>query len=252
MTRSGDELKPPFIWAHRGASANAPENTLAAFAAALEAGADGIELDIQLTRDGVPVVLHDDSLDRTTDLRGALRRQALREVCGADAGSWFAPSFAGEKIPLLKEVLDWAGRRLRLNLELKDPAAARPVLDLLCLYPQVAVIVSSFNRRLLRQLRSLDADLSLAVLSDSRLWRLALTEAVRLGAESFNPRVDLVGPRLLAACHRRGLAVVPWTVDGADRVRRMQRLGVDGLFCNDPLAARRSLQRWPGGIFERN
>lgn len=220
----------------------APENTLAAFKAALDVGADGIELDIQLTRDGVPVVLHDDRLDRTTSLRGQLCRFRLRDLRLADAGSWFDSRFAGEPVPTLEEVLVWVGDRLRLNLELKDPATARPVLDLVRRYPTVRIVVSSFNRRLLRQLRALDSGLPLAVLTDQRFWRPALADACRLKAESLNPRVDLVGPSLLAACRRRGLSIVPWTVDGPRLVRRMARFGVDGLFSNDPAATRRMLR----------
>jgi len=231
-----------FIWAHRGASARSPENTLAAFFAALEDGADGIELDIQLTRDGVPVVLHDATLDRTTDGRGRLNRWLLRDLRRLDAGSWFDDRFAGEPVPLLEEVLSLFGGRLRLNLELKDGAAARPVLDLVRRFPRAEVVLSSFNRRLLRQLRQHDAGLPLAVLTDQRFWRPALAAARRLGAESLNPRVSLVGPALVAACRRRGLAVVPWTVDGDGPLRRMRRFGVDGLFCNDPAAARRGLR----------
>jgi len=218
---------------------------MAAFAAAVADGADGIELDIQLSRDGVPVVLHDDTLDRTTDGRGQLRQQPLRELRRLDAGFWFHPGFAGEQLPTLEEVLAWAGERVRLNLELKEGRSAQPVLELLKKFPRVRVVVSSFNRRLLRRLRQMKDDLPVAVLSDSRFWFPALHEAVRLRAESFNPRADLVGPRLMAACQRHGIKVVPWTVDGAAAIRRMQRFRVDGMFSNDPAATLQLLGRKP-------
>src|SRR6056297_841327 len=94
-----------FIWAHRGASAVAPENTLAAFTAALQAGADGIELDVHLTRDGVPVVMHDETVDRTTNGSGRIRDLSHAEIDDLDAGSWFGPRWRGEKIPTLEKVL---------------------------------------------------------------------------------------------------------------------------------------------------
>lgn len=214
---------------------------MAAFDAALDAGADGIELDIQLTRDGVPIVLHDTTLDRTTNGCGSVRSLRLSQVRQSDAGLWFDPPFPGEQVPTLQEVLHWAGSSLRLNLELKDSAAAGAVLDLLGMYPQVDVLLSSFNRRLLFRIRQAAPAQPLAVLVDQRFWRLALGDARLLAAESFNPAAGLYGPSLAAACRRLGLKVYPWTVDDPAQARRLVRLGASGLFSNDPAAMRRAL-----------
>jgi glycerophosphoryl diester phosphodiesterase len=138
-------MKRFFVWAHRGASALAPENTLAAFRAAEAGGADGLELDVQLSRDGVPVVLHDATVDRTSDGRGAVAELTLTELRRLDVGTWFAPAFAGERLPTLEEVLAWGGRRLRFNIEIKDAAAGQAVLQQVRCHPRTAVLVSSFD-----------------------------------------------------------------------------------------------------------
>ncbi len=226
--------KPFFVWAHRGASAVAPENTLAAFAEAETAGADGIELDIHLCRDGIPVVIHDDDVERTTNGRGQVARLSLAELRRLDAGSWFSPRFAGEPIPTLEEVLSWAGDRLRLNLEIKDYRAGAAIVELLRRFPDARVLVSSFNHRLLADLRRADAALPLGFLVDSRFWRGAVRRAKAAQAESLHPRQDLVDRVLLSACRRQGLAVYSWTVDDPQRTRALERLGVDGIFTNDP------------------
>lgn len=223
-----------FIWAHRGASGSAPENTLAAFRAAEEAGADGIELDVHLSREGVPVVIHDDSVDRTTDGRGAVRRLSLRELRSLDAGHWFSPAFAGERIPTLEEVLRWAGERLRLNIEVKSSRAGEAVLAEIEAFPRARVLLSSFDHELLEHLRLLAPDLPLAFLCDSRFWRRPLRRATDCGAESFHPRADRVCRAMTIACRRCGLEVFPWTVNEMSRLRSLRRLGVDGIFTDDP------------------
>lgn len=224
-----------FVWAHRGASAVAPENTLAAFAAAEAAGADGIELDVHLSRDGVPVIIHDDTVDRTTSGRGEVGRLRLDELRSLDAGSWFSPSFAGEPIPTLEEVLHWAEGRLRLNLEIKDYLAGQIVLELLSHYPNDRILVSSFDHRVLESLRRVDPELPLGFLVDSMFWRRAVRRAVAAGAVCLNPRHDLVSRPMLATCRHYGLKVYPWTVDALKRIDGLARLGVDGIFTNDPL-----------------
>ncbi len=232
----------PFIWAHRGASGRAPENTLAAFAAAESDGADGIELDVHLSRDGVPVVIHDETLDRTTDGQGPVGRHSLAELQRLDAGSWFAPAFAGEPLPALAAVCGWAEDRLRINIEIKTAAAGRSVLAILKDFPRCRVLISSFDHPLLATLRSCEPRLPLGFLSDSRFWRGGVARAVSSGAESFHPRQDRTSRPLVAACHRQGLAVYPWTVDPPERARALLSLGIDGFFTNQPQSLRQSLR----------
>lgn len=184
--------------------------------------------------DGVPVVLHDETLDRTSDGRGPVTERALEHIKSLDAGSWFGSAFAGEKIPTLQEVLQWSGSRLRINIEIKDSAAAQAVLGLSRTHPQVSIVVSSFDHDLLDQLRRRAPQLPLAFLWEQSDWAAAVERAAACAAESFNPRFDFLSIELVAACHRRGLAVYPWTVDTFTRLERCWRLEVDGVFCNDP------------------
>src|SRR5690625_6609337 len=115
----------PLIIAHRGASGNAPENTLAAFQLAVEEGADGIELDVHLSKDGELVVIHDDTLDRTTNGTGRVQDKDLDELKTYDAGSWFDSKFASERIPLLQEVIDILPDDVFLNVEIKNSPTVR-------------------------------------------------------------------------------------------------------------------------------
>jgi glycerophosphoryl diester phosphodiesterase len=235
-----------FIWAHRGASGRAPENTMAAFRAAEEDGAQGIELDLHLSRDGVPVVIHDEVVQRTTDGHGPVARLTLRQLLRLDAGRWFAPAFAGERIPTLQEVLAWAGDRLRLNLEIKSAEAAQAVQLALADYPHCRVLVSSFDHQVLEKLHAASPGLPLAFLLDSRLWRRPLARATACRAESLHPRHDLLGHAMVNCCHQQGLKVIPWTVDQLPDLRKMRRLGADGLFSNHP----RQIRQWLASVQE--
>jgi glycerophosphoryl diester phosphodiesterase len=233
---------PDFLlWAHRGASTDAPENTLAAFVLAERQGADGIELDVQLSRDGVPLILHDETLDRTTNGQGRADRLNWSELRGLDAGRWFGSEFAGERLPSLAEVLEWADDRLLLNLEVKDSAAVDALLTTLKQFPQARVLISSFDHKLLAALRSVAPDLRLGFLNDSRFWRRALQRATRARAVSFHPRVDQVSRPLLAACQTANVVVYPWTVNTAAVAHRLRGLGVAGVFSNRPGLLRREL-----------
>lgn len=224
----------PFLWAHRGASCCAPENTLAAFAAAVASGANGIELDIHLSRDGIPVVIHDETLERTTDGCGAVAKMTLPQLQQLDAGSWFSPVFAGELIPTLEEVLNAFAGQLRLNLELKEFRAGMAVLELLQHYPGADIVVSSFDCELLKRIRAVDDNVPLAVLFDFGRWRHAFKVAKDLSASSFHPAAHQVNRPMIYACIQEGIAVSVWTVDDVSVARSLIRAGVTGLFTNDP------------------
>jgi len=231
-----------FIWAHRGASARAPENTLSAFRAAEAAGADGIELDVHLSRDGVLVVIHDDRVDRTTNGSGAvadLTASALQEL---DAGSWFSPEFRGERVPTLADVFAWAGDRSRINVEIKTAAAGEAVLELLRHFPGTRVLISSFDAALLEDLRRRDSCLPLAFLVDKKPWQPLLDRAAASGAEAFHPKRNLVTPHLIAACRKVGMAVNVWTVADPSEANRLRNMGVMGVFANDPERLRAGLE----------
>lgn len=231
-------MDQPFLWAHRGASCEAPENTLAAFSLAVEFGVDGLELDIHISRDGVPVVIHDETLERTTNGCGPVSGATLQQLQQLDAGGWFSPDFAGEPLPTLEAVLESFGGRLCLNLELKEFGAGVAVLELLERFPNADIVVSSFDLVLLKRLRLLDEALPLAVLFGAGNWRHAILVAKDLSASAFHPADTLVNRTMVAACKRLELPVSVWTVDRPSYARSLLRQGVSGLFTNDPAALR--------------
>jgi glycerophosphoryl diester phosphodiesterase len=237
----------PLVIAHRGAARSAPENTLAAFRKAAELGADGIELDAKLTRDGVAVCHHDRRLERTTDGAGRVLDQPWERVRRLDAGSHFSPAFAGEPIPRLADVLEELGRRLLVNVELTNygsPADALPeiVVDLVArMRLEARVLLSSFNTIALRRCARLRPRLPLGLLlrrDQGPLRRIAFPllaphEAIHLGD-------DLVNAAGVRRFLQRGLRVHVWTVNTAERVRLLIRLGVNAVITDEPEMALRA------------
>lgn len=240
--------------AHRGASASAPENTLAAFAEAVRLGVDAIELDVHLSADGVPVVIHDETVDRTTDGRGAVASLPYATLKRLDAGSWFAPRFRGERIPSLDDTLDWAFGRTGLNIEMKAKTAdggrrARglaPVglADLQALAGAVARSLKRVRFRGLLLLSSFDPRaliLAREALPRARLGLLASRSARdlerlhrRVGLFALHAHSRLASSRLIRKVHARGLAVLVWPVNGIASMRRFLARGADGLMTDDP------------------
>lgn len=159
------------IFAHRGSAGTHPENTMLSFEAALKAGAEGIEFDVQLTKDDIPVVIHDETVNRSTNAYGWVKDFTYEELKSFDAGSWFAPSFQGVTIPSLEELFRWAVHTpLILNVELKSgvihyPGMEKIVIDLITKYQlKDSVIISSFNHYSLVECHRLDPEMETAFL----------------------------------------------------------------------------------------
>lgn len=246
----------PLVVAHRGASAYAPENTMAAFRAAMALGADMIELDVHPTADRRLAVIHDESIDRTCDGRGFVREMRLAEIQSFDAGRWWGPGFAGERVPSLDEVLALARGRVQVNVEVKPPRDGwKPgAVEDLVVGPLVAaldgtgtrgeVVVSSFDAGVLRALRRAARHLALGVLVEARVEgpagfrpeRLAphLHLAAEIGAYSLHSYWRFTGRRMVRAAHEAGLRVFPWTVNREADLRRVVALGVDGIITDRP------------------
>ncbi len=235
----------PRVIAHRGFSGVAPENTLAAVRRAIEVGADMVEIDVGLTRDGHVVVLHDATLERTTDGRGPLAEATLAQVRRLDAGSWFAPEFAGEKVPTLAEVLDLARGRILVNVEIKSEAVtdeaeggiADKVLGLVRERDMLdRVIVSSFDPRALVHVRRLDAEAKTASLYNDDLHRgmSPIEIMTAAGSQAFNVSRRKVGPEIVRETHRYGRPVAVYTINDEARMRRLIAMGVDALFTDRP------------------
>lgn len=247
----------PLVIGHRGDRAHRPENTLVAFAAAEAAGADMVELDVTVSRDGHLVVIHDDTLERTTDGRGPVCDRTLAELGRLDAGGRFDPRFAGEPLPTLEAVLRAVAGRVAVNIEIKattaqgpvDPAIVDDVVALVRrLGVEAAVIVSSFDPALLERTRRLAPALALAVLVEFPAdLPAALDHCRRLDAAALHPERTLVTADLVAAVHADGRRLFPWTVNDADEIRRLLGIGVDGVITDDPSTARAVVDR---GEFE--
>lgn len=242
----------PLVIAHRGARDVAPENTLAAFRAALEAGADGIELDVTRCATGEIVVIHDDTVDRTTDGHGRVAEMpfgALREL---DAGRWFNEAFRGERIPLLEEVLDLVGGKLRINIEIKgkdwrDTGIEAEIAETIRRRGLTSsIIISSFNPWALRRMRRAAADVRLGFLYAAPKTGLDLAPffAPRfLGAEALHPHLALVDDTYVARAQRLGLRINVWTVNALEDIMRMVALGVDGIITDHPALVRDMLSK---------
>ena len=220
--------------AHRGASGRFPENTLCAFTAAIAAGAQMCELDVQLTSDGAVVVIHDETVDRTTDGRGAVRAMSLAELRRLDAGIRFGREFTGERIPTLEEVMALTDGRCGLNIEIKSAGVERRVCELIAQPRTLATtMISSFDWDALAVVRHLQPRLRVGLLASQWPARL-VGAAFDLKADSINPRADIVTEDLCIAAHERNLSVYTWTVDEPGEMRRLIAFGVDGIMTNFP------------------
>ena len=234
----------PLRIAHRGASGVglAPENTMAAFERAIQVGVDAVELDVRATRDGALVVLHDATLDRTTDREGPVAELSLEQVRQADAGAWFGREFVGQRVPVLADVLDLLRHRATVVLEIKADHLAEHVLrvvDDLVFGDQI--ILQSFSRETVRRLNAIDPSVPKALLvgklptSPSRIRaRRLVRDVLTLGANVLNIWHAALTPPFFEEMRKRGLTVWTWTVDEEVVLRDVIQMGVQGVVTNYP------------------
>ena len=229
------------VIAHRGFSSAAPENTIAAVRAAIEIGADMVEIDVTLTADGHIIVIHDETLDRTTNGGGLVSDFSLTALQQLDAGSWFAPRFAGERIPTLDTVLDEVEGRILLNVEIKSESVDRGAV------PKVAssirkrgmieqVVVSSFSPTALEQMHSEAPEIRTAVLYNTKFHQgLDAVEIVTdLGAAVFNIKRQRLTKKMMRRCREHDVPVGIYTVNKPRRMRRLVKKGVNAIFTDHP------------------
>jgi len=243
----------PIILGHRGASAEAPENTLAAFRLAIEQGADGVELDVWRCGSGEVVVHHDPDTARTGGVARLVSSTPWAELRRLDVGSWKGERFAGERIPLLAEVLDALPSAV-VNVELKssgwpDLALARRVTEILRdAGAEERCLVSSFDYVLLASFRLAARGVGTGILfAAGPRWRWRVEAGLRaLAPRAVHPQAVLATAARVERWHARGLEVNVWTVDEAEEVTRLAALGVAGLITNRPAAARAALRRAGG------
>ncbi|WP_279041701.1 glycerophosphodiester phosphodiesterase [Brevibacillus borstelensis] len=230
--------------AHRGASGYAPENTMAAFRKAVKMKADYIEIDVQVTKDGQMVVIHDNTVDRTTDGTGKVKDLTFEEIRELDAGSYFDPEFAGEQIPTFEEVLDEFRGKTGILIELKSPE----------LYPGVEemvadalrernmdkpannkIIVQSFNFDSMKTFHELLPDIPVGVLTNKpeQLTDEMLDEFATY-ADYVNPSLKMFSPELLERVRERGMKMSVWTVRKPEEAEPLLDAGVDGIITDYP------------------
>lgn len=223
------------VTAHRGASGLMPENTLGAIALAMEFGADYAEIDVHLTRDGEVVLLHDDSLSRTTNGRGKIWEYTLRELSRLDAGSWYAPQFGNERIPTLREVIRLVEDKMKLDIEIKANARQkelpRKVVEILQeLDFRDQCVVTSFDREVLRTIRELDGDIALGLISSVGIP----TNVHDTCFDWFVGHAFFVDAEVVTHLHAAGKQIHVWTVNRPMQMRRFIRMGVDGIITDRP------------------
>jgi glycerophosphoryl diester phosphodiesterase len=239
--------KPPWIISHRGYSAQYPENTLAAFEAAIAAGAIMIELDVMLSRDRKVVVIHDENLDRTTNGYGAVADRTLAQLKQLDAGSWFHARFADQHLPELSEVLDLVKDKIYLNIEIKSQAyephhpvdaVETQVVELLRQKNLVGgSMISSFNPHVLEQVASMPQAPVIAFISKKPAYKSTVKLCTQLNVFSWHPDSKVVTSKQVNLMHAEGIRVFPYNVETLEDYIRVRHMKVDGVITNDPVMA---------------
>jgi glycerophosphoryl diester phosphodiesterase len=226
------------VIAHRGASGHAPENTLAAFRKAVGLGASFIETDLQLSRDSRFVAIHDDTVNRTTNGQGVVHDLTLADLRRLDAGSWFGSEYAGERIPTIEEILEFAKKNdVVFYLELK-PAGSwggeHALIGALRESGEIQrTVVISFDAAILEAVRKIEPTLMTGLLYDGQLEK-PIEKALEVGARQVVVRGDLVTPWMLSDARKKDLQIVCWTVNHPAHMRLLMAAGVDGIMSDYP------------------
>ena len=224
------------VIAHRGASSYAPENTLAAFDLALQMGARHIELDVHSTSDDRIVVIHDENVERTTNGTGPVASHTLSALKALDAGSWFAPRFAGERIPTLDEVFERYGGQAHIHTEIKGHSSdlAKRTVDLIRRNGMAGqVTITSFQRARLEETRAYAPELPTGWLV-AEITDAVIAQARAMGLTQLCPRANTVTPELVDRLRRAGFIVRAWGVTDENLMRVVVKGGADGMTVNFP------------------
>lgn len=230
----------PLIFGHRGAKAYAPMNTIPSFELALEQGADGIELDVRLTRDGAMVIMHDDTVNATTDGEGHVRDLTLAEIQALDAGAWFSEAFRGTRVPTLDEVFEAIGKRTRINVEIKAESIRGEGIE-----SQVAnairrhglersMIISSFNPLTLRRFRRAIPEVLIGFLYSPETPPFVPHLLIGLPHEAKNPYFEMIDAAYMKWAKAAGYRVNTWTVNDPARAVQLCDLGIDCIITDAP------------------
>ena len=246
--------QPPFTSAHRGHSTAAPENTLAALEAAWRASATVAEIDVRMTRDGELLLLHDRTLDRTSNGHGPVSAQTLAELGSVDAGSWFGPAFAGEPVPHFADVLDWARDKIGLLVELKnfperDPRYIPRVIEVFrAVNATEWAVIASFDHRVLLQIHDIEPSWPLEMIYNGRLAD-PLSAARACGATLVSLEPEFCLPEDVVALHGGDVAVLT-TALSLDHAAKLDEMGVDFIEADDAGLLQQAVARIQSGTGE--
>lgn len=219
--------------AHRGASAYTPEDTIVAFQRALEMGADALGIDVHVCKSGEVVVIHDNTLERVTNGRGHVRDKTIAELRQLVVDG-------GAQIATLEETINFVGKRMKLDIELKEEGCAGPTYRIIKDAIEIRgwsyddFFVSSFIRSELEAMKLLDDRIQLSVLFNWISQFGAFWFAKKIGAYSINPSIGLTNKKLVERAHKEGLKVFVWTANNKKDIAQMKSLGVDGIFSDFP------------------
>ena len=235
----------PTVMAHRGLSADAPENTLYAFSDAISAGADFIELDVQQTRDGVLVVMHDSNLKRTTGVNKDIWDVDYADIQNLDAGSWFDPAYANARIPTLEETLQFVDKRAKLNIEIKptkhgSDTLEQDVAELITRYQYTdACYVTSFSYGSLKKVKEVNPEIRTGYLMSVAYGQFYSLKY----ADAFSLNKVFVTSQVVNAAHQQGKQIFAWTVNSMFEVRSLCNLHVDSIITDDPVMVQNVISR---------
>lgn len=235
----------PTVMAHRGLSADAPENTLYAFSDAISVGADFIELDVQQTRDGVLVVMHDSNLKRTTGVNKDIWDVDYADIQNLDAGSWFDPAYANAKIPTLEETLQFVDKRAKLNIEIKPTkhgtdTLEQDVAELITQYQYTdACYVTSFSYGSLKKVKEVNPEIRTGYLMSVAYGQFYSLKY----ADAFSLNKVFVTSQVVNAAHQQGKQIFAWTVNSMSEVRSLCNLHVDSIITDDPVMVQNVISR---------
>ena len=235
----------PTVMAHRGLSADAPENTLYAFSDAISVGADFIELDVQQTRDGVLVVMHDSNLKRTTGVNKDIWDVDYADIQNLDAGSWFDPAYANARIPALEETLQFVDKRAKLNIEIKptkhgSDTLEQDVAELITQYQYTdACYVTSFSYGSLKKVKEVNPEIRTGYLMSVAYGQFYSLKY----ADAFSLNKVFVTSQVVNAAHQQGKQIFAWTVNSMSEVRSLCNLHVDSIITDDPVMVQNVISR---------
>jgi len=238
---AGAASLPPTVYGarvigHRGASGSAPENTMASFKRAHELGADMFELDIHRAADGVLVVIHDDDTERTTGVPGKVAEMTSAQIAALDAGSWFSKDFAGEPIPTLRQVLDWAKDKIQVNIEIKSDGCEEGVVAMVNEFGMKDnVIVTSFEHSFLKKIKEMDPGITTGALTRDIIDLGDIDKIIEACApDALNPRYIMANKKVIRRAQERGLSVNIYTVNDPITMNRLARDGANGIITDHP------------------